>query len=200
MAVVDWSAGTREVTVTSTDAGFDALFVAGYPRLVRTVGFVCGDADVAADCVADAFERAYVRWRRVGSLDDPLGWVRRVAINRATDVHRRRTRGRRALLRLAGRAELRPNTELVMSDAASFHDGELAAAVADLSPQQRAVVALHYLDDLSVADVAHAMDLSEGAVKYHLHQARGRLRTLLGVETTPAQDPSDSGTNQADPT
>jgi RNA polymerase sigma-70 factor (ECF subfamily) len=200
MAVVDWSAGTREVTVSNVDADFDALFVAGYPRLVRTVGFVCGDADVAADCVADAFERAYVRWRRVGRLDDPLGWVRRVAINRATDVHRRRVRGRMALLRLAGRAELRPTAELAMSDSASFHDGELAAAVADLSPQQRAVVALHYLDDLSVADVALAMDLSEGAVKYHLHQARGRLRLLLGVDATAAHDPSDPGTNQADPT
>ena len=37
--------------------------------------------------LADAFERAYVRWRRVGRLDDPAGWVRRVAINRAIDQH-----------------------------------------------------------------------------------------------------------------
>ncbi len=76
----------------ATAADFDALFVAGYPKLVRTVSFVCGDADVAADCVADAFERANVRC--AGSAPrDPLGWVRRVAINRATDVHRRRSRG-----------------------------------------------------------------------------------------------------------
>ena len=62
-----------------------------------------------------------------------------------------------------------------MSDAAAFLDGELAVAVADLSPQQRAVVALHYLDDMSVIDVAAAMSLSDGAVKYHLHQARDSL-------------------------
>ena len=69
-----------------------------------------------------------------------------------------------------------------MSDSVSFHDGELGAAVADLTPQQRAVVALHYLDDLPVAEVAAAMSLSEGAVKYHLHQARGRLRATLGPD------------------
>jgi RNA polymerase sigma-70 factor (ECF subfamily) len=197
MAVMEWSAATNEVTVTPTAADFDACFVTGYPRLVRTVGFVCGDADVAADCVADAFERAYVRWRKVSRLDDPLAWVRRVAINRATDVHRRRSRGRRAVQRLAGRPEHRPAPDLAMSDAMAFADSELAAAVADLSPQQRAVVALHYLDDLAVADVAEAMGLSEGAVKYHLHQARSRLRTLLAPE--PGAEP-ETGTNEAEPT
>ena len=201
MAVVEWSAGTGEVTVEPTGTDFDALFVSGYPRLVRTVGFVCGDADVAADCVADAFERAYVRWRRVGRLDDPLGWVRRVAINRATDVHRRRTRGRRALLRPAARPESTRTTELSVSDATAFRDSALAAAMVELSPQQRAVVALHYLDDLSVADVALAMDLSDGAVKYHLHQARGRLRTLLTDDPDPTPDHrADDGPNEATPT
>lgn len=198
MAVVEWSVGTGEVAVEGTGADFDALFVAGYPRLVRTVAFVCGDADVAADCVADAFERAYVRWRRVGRLEDPLGWVRRVALNRATDVHRRRSRGRRALQRLAGRAEATRTAELTLSDASAFADSELAAAVADLSPQQRAVVALHYLDDLPVAEVAVAMGLSDGAVKYHLHAARGRLRVLLTPDDPSAGDPA--GPDEATPT
>jgi RNA polymerase sigma-70 factor (ECF subfamily) len=201
MAVMEWFVGTGETTVVATAADFDALFVTGYPKLVRTVGFVCGDADVAADCVADAFERAYVRWRKVSRLDDPLAWIRRVAINRATDVHRRRTRGRRALQRLAGRPDPTRTAEVQLSDGLAFRDSELAAAVQDLSPQQRAVVALHYLDDLSVAEVAVSMDLSEGAVKYHLHQARGRLRTLLvpEPESTPDRTP-DQGTHEANPT
>jgi RNA polymerase sigma-70 factor (ECF subfamily) len=196
MAVVELTPTVSRTAAATAAADFDALFVVGYPRLVRTVGFICGDADVAADCVADAFERAYVRWRRVSRLDDPLGWVRRVAINRATDVHRRSARGRRAVQRLAGRAEAAASVELAMSDALAFRDSALATAVSDLSPQQRAVVALHYLDDLAVAEVADAMGLSEGAVKYHLHQARGRLRTLLG----PADTETETGTNEARPT
>ena len=180
MAVVEWTdARAGEAPVGASTADFDALFLAGYPRLVRTVSFACGDEDVAADCVADAFERAYVRWRKVRRLDDPLAWVRRVALNRAIDVHRRRIRGRRAASRLAHRAETSRAAEVDLTDSTAFHDGDLAAAVSDLSPQQRAVVALHYLDDLSVAAVADAMSLSEGAVKYHLHQARARLRTRL---------------------
>src|SRR4051812_15380928 len=103
MTAVQWTTRAEEEHPAAPAADFDALFLSGYSRLVRTVTVVCGDADTAAECVADAFERAYARWRRVGSLDDPLGWVRRVAINRATDVHRRSARGRRALLRLGGR-------------------------------------------------------------------------------------------------
>lgn len=166
------------VTAPVSAASFDDLFVAHHARLVRSVTLVCGDAEVAADCVADAFERAYVRWRRVGRLDDPIGWVRRVAVNRAVDAHRRRRSGRRAWERLVGRGvEHEPAPGL--SARTAFADSELAAAVSDLSPQQRAVVALHYLDDLPVAEVAAALGLSDGAVKYHLHQARNRLRVLL---------------------
>ncbi|MFZ4519971.1 MAG: RNA polymerase sigma factor [Microthrixaceae bacterium] len=175
MATIHRPAAAGEPEVTESGEQFDALFLEGYPRLVRTVAFVCGDADVAADCVADAFERAYVRWRRVSRLDDPFAWVRRVALNRATDVGRRQGRGRRALERLSSRAAV----DAVGHDRTAALDPSLAAAVRGLSPQQRAVVALHYLDDLSVLDVADAMGLSEGAVKYHLHQARLRLRDVL---------------------
>jgi RNA polymerase sigma-70 factor (ECF subfamily) len=179
--------------VTTVDAGpiveqlvagpvaFDAIFLASYGRLVRTLTVICGDADVAADCVADAFERAFVRWRRVARLDDPVAWIRRVAINRTHDVHRRSTRGRRAVERLSAAAT--EETEL-RSDRP---DDQLMAAIASLPQQQRTAVVLHYLEDLSVLDVAATMRLSDGAVKYHLHQARAQLRSALDTneESTP---------------
>jgi RNA polymerase sigma factor (sigma-70 family) len=64
-------------------------------------------------------------------------------------------------------------------DPAEDHASHIDAAIAALSPQQRVALVLHYFDDLAVADVAHAMAISEGAVKYHLHEARARLRTAL---------------------
>ena len=48
----------------------------------------------------DAFERAFVRWKRVSRLDDPVGWVRHVAVNRMRDHFRKHERGRRAMDRL----------------------------------------------------------------------------------------------------
>lgn len=191
MAIVEITPDNQRTPtpIPATD-DFDALFRSGYPRLVATITFVCGDREVAAECVADAFERAYVRWSKVSRLDDPLGWVRRVAINRATDVHRRTSRGRRALERLQGREQRRSSAQPILTDAAAFRDSGLAAVIAELSPQQRAVVALHYLDDVPVADVAALLGLNAGTVKYHLHQARERLRALLAE---PVATPDERG-------
>jgi RNA polymerase sigma-70 factor (ECF subfamily) len=84
-----------------------------------------------------------------------------------------------------------------VSDSMQFHDSELAGAVAELSPQQRAVVVLHYLDDMSVIEVSAALSLSAGAVKYHLHQARERLRNILqpapSAGSTESDDPYREG-------
>jgi RNA polymerase sigma-70 factor (ECF subfamily) len=56
------------------------------------------------------------------------------------------------------------------------------AAVLELPIRQRAVVVLHYLDDLPVSEVAAVLGCSEGTVKTHLHRARRSLATTLGEE------------------
>jgi RNA polymerase sigma-70 factor (ECF subfamily) len=139
--------------------------------MVRSLSVACGDGEVAADCVQDAFMRAYARWGRVSKLEDPVGWIRHVAVNRIRDHFRRAERGRRAFGRLAGEAEV--------SAPPPAEPGELAALLESLPAQQRIAAALFYVEDLSVAEVAAAMRLSEGAVKYHLHAARAALRDTL---------------------
>src|SRR5579871_4099923 len=155
-------------------AGFDDTFRRCYSPMVRTLALAAGDREVAADCVQEAFTRAYVRWSRVSRLDDPAGWIRHVALNRMRDHFRKSERGSRAVARLQTRAELvvPPPGE----------PGDLAALLVGLPQQQRIAAALFYVDDLSVAEIATAMGVSSGAVKYHLHAARNALRSALEPE------------------
>src|SRR3954451_21783390 len=74
-------------------ADFDETFRRWWAPMVRSLTVASGDAEVAADCVQDAFMRAYARWRRVSRLDDPPGWIRPVAVNRFRDQFRKTTRG-----------------------------------------------------------------------------------------------------------
>ena len=137
-----------------------ALHAAGYPD--------------AADAVQEAFVQAVVHWRKVSRYDDPLAWIRRVAINRG---HNRR-RSRQA----AGGAAATHGRRRRPFRSRSFEpDDDLAALVASLPQQQRLALSLFYFADLSVAEVADAMKLSEGAVKYHLHAARTSLARSLEV-------------------
>ena len=152
---------------------FDELFRAHYERLVRALTLVAGDRERSADAVQEAFVKAHLRWRRVAKYDDPVGWVRRVAINKLRDDHRRDRRKRRAVERLAG--EPAQTVEIPPPDVVD----ELLRA---LPTRQRAAVALYYVDGASVAEIAEALDVSEGTVKSNLHDARRSLRAVLDSE------------------
>jgi RNA polymerase sigma-70 factor (ECF subfamily) len=151
---------------------FEAVFRGNYPRLVGILSVACGDRDLAAELVEQAFVALWINWDRACKYENPSAWVTKVAINRLHN-HRRSLRRRAvALLRLEHEPE--PPT---VPPAAGL---DLAAALKHLPMRQRLAVVLHYLDDRPIPEIAHVMGISEGAVNSHLHRARETLRSLLG--------------------
>ena len=146
------------------------LFDAEYGRLARSLGVAFDPVD-AADAVQEAFIQADRRWDEVSRLDDPAGWVRRVAVHRLLNGQRNRRRRREIL------ATIRPVPDADLT--ADLLD--LRHAVAALPDRMRAAVCLHYLADLPVDQVAAALEVSAGTVKSNLHDARTRLRSLMEV-------------------
>jgi RNA polymerase sigma-70 factor (ECF subfamily) len=159
--------------VAGAPTDFDATFRAHYWPMVRALAVACGDREVAADAVQDAFTRAYARWRRIARYDDPAGWVRHVALNRIRDHFRKAERGRRALDRLAAQT-----TDIVPGPEPS---DDLTPLLDALPTQQRTAMSLFYVEQCSVREIARAMGLSEGAVKYHLHAGRSALKGLVNA-------------------
>jgi RNA polymerase sigma-70 factor, ECF subfamily len=131
---------------------FDDVFEATFPQLVRILTVVCGDRDVATAFAAEAFERAFVRWRRVSRLDDPAEWIRRDAIRGAGHT--------------TGRATCEQTT-----------DDPLLLALAALPFDRRAIVALCEVGGLGPAEIARAMGIREEAVRSQLDEAREHIRT-----------------------
>jgi RNA polymerase sigma-70 factor (ECF subfamily) len=145
------------------------LFRMNFDRLVRMIAVI---TDEAADAVQDAFVEAYRHWDHVASYDDPLMWVRRVAVNKARDRIRRSGRERRL--------GVHSSTSGGTAATSSVIDRiDVRSAIRKLPVRQQLAVVLYYLGDLSVAQVAGAMDISEGAVKAALHAARKNLLPLL---------------------
>jgi RNA polymerase sigma-70 factor (ECF subfamily) len=167
--MVDVGAEHRSVEVR-TDRSFESFFAAHFGELVGVLAVAAGP-EQASDAVQEAFVRAHRQWSRVQRMDRPLAYVRRIAVNQLVDEHRRRSRWERAKP-ILGSAPVR---------SAEPGDVDLAAALADLPRGQRLAVVLHYLLDLSVADVAETMHVSSGTVKSQLHDARRALRRKLEV-------------------
>lgn len=146
------------------------LFNLHYARLVRSLTVICGNSEEAADAVQDAFVKAHLKWRKISTYDDPVGWIRRVAINKVRDGHRSRVRRDRAVERMGHEVKLTSEQPDI---------SEVAELLSTLPKQQRAAAAMFYVEQLSVLEIAQALEVSEGAVKFHLHQARQKLRAHI---------------------
>ncbi|MEN3271865.1 MAG: polymerase sigma-70 factor, subfamily [Actinomycetota bacterium] len=126
----------------------------------------------AEDLTQEAFLAAYRKWSEVSRFERPDAFVRRVVANRSVSGVRRRVREAAAVRRL-------DQSSVIDTDGL---DPAFWAAVGRLPIRQRHVVALHYLEDRSVADIAALLDIAEGTVKAHLHAARHSLAKTLHAD------------------
>ena len=108
---------------------------------------------------------AHRNWETVADLDAPGAWVRRVVANLSVSAFRRGVAETKALTRMAfGQQQVVPE---LSADSAEFW-----RAVRSLPRRQAQVIALRYLEDLSLAEIAQILGTSDGTVKRHLHEGR----------------------------
>lgn len=155
---------------------FEAFFREEHVAVVALCSWLTGDPAAGEDLAQEAMATAHRRWDEVGAYERPGAFVRRVAVNLASNERRRRARRDGALRRLRAvpeRQEPGPHAE---------HD-ELWAEVASLPLQQRAAIGLRYLEDRSTAEIAEALGCAEATVRVHLHRAHRQLAERLGRTT-----------------
>ena len=158
---------------TARARSFDDFYLAQFPRLVPLARALCGPG-IADDIAQEAMLAAYRNWRRVSQMAAPEAWVRRTCANLAVSAFRRRISEVKAMVRL-GRTLDHP--------ALSPDDEAFWSAVRALPKRQAQTAALRYLYELSVAEIAETLDISEGSVKQHLSRARTVLVRQLHLDS-----------------
>ncbi len=169
--------GTVSAERERSDAALTAFVADHYDRLIRLARLVSRDASDAADAVQVALEQA---WRRRATLRDEAriqAWLDRIVVREAIRVSRRRQSW---LSRL-----VRPEPDVAWIEPADGRLGDpstplaLRAAFARISPEQRAVVALHLHAGYSVAETATIVGAPEETVRSRLRLAKQQLRREL---------------------
>lgn len=156
---------------------FDRLYRTMYPRLLRLLYAITGDAAAAEDCVQEAFVNAFRAWPRYRPEKAAEGWMHQIAVNTAISYRRRaklRTVGE--VLRRLGRPG--PGTD--PSDAAGRSD--LMRALSALPPKVAADFVLRYHHGFTNREIARLEGVSERMVGVRLNRAREELARALGAD------------------
>ena len=150
---------------------FEELFEAERTRLFGALCLLTGNRQEAEDLLQDAFVRVYEGWDRVGSLDDPTGYLYRTVMNGF------RSRYRRSVLAL--RRQLPPRERRDEIAAAERH-ADIVTSLAHLTSKQRAALVLIDFLELSSEEAGALMAMSPGAVRTQASRARRQLRRTEG--------------------
>ncbi len=157
---------TTVVAPVAATGDVEAVYRQDGDRLWRALYAFAGNENVASDAVAEAFAQAL---RRGSAIRDVRSWVWRSAFRLAKGDLKRQSNLSRG-----------PMPEGAINDAHA--DGHLLAALQGLTPQQRAVIVLHYYADCPVREIARRTGINSLAVRAHLSRGRKHLRELLGDE------------------
>jgi RNA polymerase sigma-70 factor (sigma-E family) len=166
-----------ERTATADEVLVD-LYRAHYRSLVRLAALLLDDVGTSEEVVQDAYIRMHGAWNRIKDPDKALPYLRTTVVNLSRSRMRRR--------QVAQKHAPKP-----MPDAPSAEYGAIALAERDavigalrtLPDKQREALVLRYYGDLSEADIAAAMGVSQGAVKSHLHRGKAALARHLETES-----------------
>src|SRR4051812_10542821 len=144
--------------------------------MVRVSYVVSGSLDVAEEAVASAWP---IVWKRLGSLREPdrlRPWLCSIAANEARQI------GRSARRRTVREISLASQSGRAGDPAERSLDIDLANALAQLSPEDRALLALRYVAGLNSTELARALRITPSGTRARLARLLERLRRDLSDE------------------
>jgi RNA polymerase sigma-70 factor, ECF subfamily len=163
-----------EADVTPGTVAFEAFYEAEYAALLRLGYVLSGSRTTAEELVQETMLRTYRHWKKVRDYDKPGAWARRVLVNLATSRGRRLSAEAKAMVRLRGSRppETQPRAE----------SAELWSELRKLPARQAQALALFYVEDRPVADIAALLECPVGTVKALMHRGRAALARALGTD------------------
>jgi len=156
--------------LTGDAAAFELIYRKYYDKVFAIARGVLMDADEAADAVQEVFTLVYRHISRFDRRSKFSTWLFRIAVNRSIqEARKHRHRHRNVELTEAAGKEAPVETEEM--------DPRVQASLAQLAPQDRALLTLFYWEELSLNEIADSIGCNVNAAKTRLYRARERFRS-----------------------
>lgn len=166
------------------DGAVEQLYAAHWRTLVRLAHLLVRDAGLAEEIVQDAFVAMHGAWSRLRDPGNALAYLRATVVNRSRSALRHRQVVRAHAVRHADERVAPGADEATL---AADRRAVVLDALEALPQRQREVLVLRYYLDLSEADIARTLGISQGAVKSHASRGSAALRRSLAdlLEASP---------------
>jgi RNA polymerase sigma-70 factor (ECF subfamily) len=159
--------------LAGSEADLEALFRRHWPRAYRAAFLIVHDHAGAEDIAQEAFLAAIRRLDRFDRRRRFAPWLGTIVANRAIDWARARAARRESAVASA------PEAEAPRERPASPYSEELLAALADLSPEHRAVIVMRHVLEYTPGEIARALGLPRGTVNSRLRRGLDALELAL---------------------
>jgi RNA polymerase sigma-70 factor, ECF subfamily len=163
----------RRRETSASPASFDELFLDVHDRLYRALYFITGSSTDAEDLMQDAFLKLWERWDRPDTIDDPVAYLFRIALN---GVRMRARRARVAARRVLPAARARdPYDDVNLRE-------DVRRMLRGIPARQRTAIVLTEIFGYSSAQAAQIMRIRPTTVRVLASQGRTALREFSGGE------------------
>ncbi len=161
-------------------AAFAEIYELYQPAVFRYVYYRVADVATAEDLTSTVFTRLVEKIDSYRHRGRPLlAWIYTIARNAVLDHHRRTSRSK--LVPLDERL-LDDSSDVELAVQRRLTKGRLAAAMSELTEDQRQVVMLRFIEGMSCKEVGRMLDKSTGAIKALQHRGLAALARILGPE------------------
>lgn len=159
---------------------FSRIYDKYLEQIYRFVFLRVNDKEVAQDLTAETFSRGWESFRKdSGAIQNPRAFLYKIARNLTIDYYRAKGKAKIIAPEAIEYRLVDPRADLEQQAMLASEISNVRAAMSHLNEDYQNAIIWHYIDDLSIKEVSHLLNRSEGATRVLLHRAIEELRVRL---------------------
>lgn len=157
---------------------FTKIYDTHVEKIYRFIFLKVSSQDIAQDLCSQTFIRAWDRFKDdSGGIDSPQAFIYQIARNLVIDHYRER--GKAQFVQIEKLPIIDPRTDIEEKSLQDSDFGDIRAVMANIRPEYQDIVTFHYIEQLTVPEIAKMLNKTEGNVRVTLHRALKSIKSKI---------------------